>query len=277
MFARAIHFLSERRNRPFVPVDCAGVPDHLFENELYGHVRGAYTDAHTEQRGLAAMADGGTLFLDEVDSLPLTAQAKLLRFLQERQFKPLGSERFLRTDVKIVAASNRNLEQQVAEKRFRSDLYYRLNVLHLNLPPLQERPRDIALLAQHFLKLYLPPGVHKSFSQAALNRLSGYGWPGNVRELMNVVQRAIVFSRGLQISGDDISLPTPEPSASGDFRHAREASIQVFERDYIQELLQRNAGNITHAAREAGKERRAFGRLVKKYGLAAQTRVAGRD
>jgi DNA-binding NtrC family response regulator len=277
MFARALHFLSERRNRPFIPVDCAGLPDHLFENELFGHVRGAYTDAHGEQRGLAAMADGGTLFLDEVDSLSQTAQAKLLRFLQERQFRPLGSERFLHTDVKVVAASNRNLDQQTAEKLFRADLYYRLNVLHLELPPLRERPRDVALLAQHFLKLYLPPGARKSFSQAALNRLSAYRWPGNVRELLNVVQRAIVFSRGTQINGDDICLPVVAASAGGGFREARDASVQVFEREYVQELLRRNDGNITHAAREAGKERRAFGRLVKKYGLAAQARAAGHD
>ena len=273
MFARAIHFLSERRNGPFIPVDCAGLPDHLLENELFGHARGAYTDAHSEQRGLAAMADGGTLFIDEVDSLSLTAQAKLLRFLQERQFRPLGSERFLHTDVKVVAASNRILDQQIAEKLFRADLYYRLNVLHLELPPLRERPRDVPLLAQHFLQAYLPPGTRKSFSRTALNRLSAYPWPGNVRELLNVVQRAIAFSRGTQINGDDVSLPVVARSAAGDFRHARDASIQLFEREYVQELLRRNAGNITHAAREAGKERRAFGRLVKKYNLAAQARA----
>lgn len=286
VFARAIHFLSGRRNHPFVPVDCAGLPEHLLENELFGHARGAYTDAHGEQRGMAALADGGTLFLDEVDSFSLAAQAKLLRFLQERHFKPLGSERYLQSNVKIVAASNRNLGEQVAGKQFRADLYYRLAVLHLELPPLRQRPLDIPLLAEHFLKLYLPPGVRKSFSAAALSRLSAHDWPGNVRELMNVVQRAIVFSRGPQINRCDVVLPVPDagddpdggseqPEAEG-FRQARDATIQSFERTYIRELLNRHAGNITHAAREAGKERRAFGRLVKKYGLTSRVRAAGR-
>ena len=276
MFARAIHFLSERRNHPFIPMDCAGLPDHLIENELFGHVRGAYTDAHAEQRGLAALAHGGTLFLDEVDSLSHAAQGKLLRFLQERQFKPLGSERFVHSDVRIVAASNRDLERQTAAKEFRADLYYRLKVLHLELPPLRERPRDIALLAEHFLKMYLPAGIQKSFSPAALRRLAAYQWPGNVRELVNVVQQAITFSRGAQINGCDIAVPVSAPSVA-DFRQARESSIENFEREYVFQLLQRHAGNITHAAREAGKERRSFGRLVKKYGLAAHARAAGSD
>jgi len=279
MFARAIHFLSERRNHPFIPMDCASVPDHLIENELFGHARGAYTDAHAEQRGLAALAHGGTLFLDEVDSLSQAAQGKLLRFLQDRQFKPLGSERFVYSDVKIVSASNRNLEQQTAAKQFRADLYYRLKVLHLDLPPLRDRPRDITLLAQHFLKMYLPAGVQKSFSPAALHRLGAYQWPGNVRELVNVVQQAIAFSKGAQINGCDIAVPASSPAttAPAAFRQAREQNIQNFEREYVYQLLQRHAGNITHAAREAGKERRAFGRLVKKYGLAAQARAAGRS
>jgi DNA-binding NtrC family response regulator len=276
MLARAIHFFSGRRNRPFVPVDCAGIPDHLFENELFGHARGAYTDAHTEQRGLATLADGGTLFLDEVDSLSLPAQAKLLRFLQDRQFKPLGSERFQGSDVKIIAASNRNLEEQVAEKCFRSDLYYRLNVLHLELPALRERPEDVDRLAQHFLKLYLPAGARKAFSIHALQRLRNYQWPGNARELLNMVQRAIVFSRGPQITVEDLAFPVMA-ALPANFRHAREANIEVFERDYVSDLLRRNEGNITHAAREAGKERRAFGRLVKKYGLGAQARAAGQN
>jgi DNA-binding NtrC family response regulator len=277
MFARAIHFLSERRNHPFIPMDCAGLPDHLIENELFGHVRGAYTDAHSEQRGLAALAHGGTLFLDEVDSLSHAAQGKLLRFLQERQFKPLGSERFVHSDVKIISASNRDLEQHTAVKQFRADLYYRLKVLHLDLPPLRDRPQDIDLLARHFLKMYLPVGVHKSFSPAALRRLAAYHWPGNVRELVNVVQQAITFSKGAQINGCDISVQVSAPPPPASFRQVRERTIQSFERDYIYQLLQRHAGNITHAAREAGKERRAFGRLVKKYGLAAQARTPGCD
>jgi DNA-binding NtrC family response regulator len=276
LFARVIHFLSDRRSQAFIPVDCAGIPDHLFENELFGHVRGAYTDAHGEQRGLAAIANKGTLFLDEIDSLSLAAQAKLLRFLQDHQFKPLGSERYFHSDVRIVAASNRNLQHQVTEKQFRADLYFRLNVLHIELPPLRERPQDIPLLAQHFLKLHLPAGVRKVLSYAALQQLTSYEWPGNVRELENVIQRAIVFSRGMQISGCDIALPKPPTAIKvATYRTAREESLRAFEREYVEELLRRNQGNITWAAREAGKERRAFGRLVKKYAAAPPPRPAG--
>lgn len=276
VFARAIHFVSLRRNHPFIPLDCGGIPDHLLENELFGHARGAFTDAYSEQKGLAALAEGGTLFLDEVDSLSPAAQAKLLRFLQERQFRALGSERYVQADVKIVAASNRNLRQLVTDNHFREDLYFRLDVLHIELRPLRERPQDIPLLARHFLDLYLPPGERRSFSPASLRRLTDYHWPGNVRELLNIVQRAIVFSRGPQINACDLLLGDPSsPPPAGDFRQARAQVIQSFERDYLLELLQRHRGNVTHAARDAGKERRAFGRLMKKYGLVAKSRAAG--
>jgi DNA-binding NtrC family response regulator len=275
LFARAIHFLSRRRGHPFIPVDCAGIPDHLFENELFGHARGAYTDAHGEQKGLAALADKGTLFLDEIDSLSLAAQAKLLRFLQDHQFKPLGSERYAHSDVRVIAATNRNLELHVAEKQFRSDLYFRLNVLRFELPPLCQRAQDIPLLARHFLALYQPPGVHMTFTASALHRLNQYHWPGNIRELANVVQRSIVFSQGTQINRCDIAIPeAAAPQKPGPFNTERKQVLRSFERDYVEELLRRNQGNITWAAREAGKERRAFGRLVKKY-AAQPTRPVG--
>src|SRR5207247_1989977 len=149
--ARAIHHLSSRRSFPFIPVDCAALPDHLFENEFFGHARGAFTDAHAEQKGLVAMAEGGTLFLDEIDALALTAQAKLLRFLEERAFKPLGADRFVKADVHVLAATNRSLEALIRNGQFRSDLYFRLNVLSLHLTPLRDRRGDIALLARHFV------------------------------------------------------------------------------------------------------------------------------
>jgi len=278
IFARAIHFMSRRRNQPFIPADCGGIPDHLVENELFGHARGAYTDAYGEHRGLAAMAEGGTLFLDEVNSLSPGAQAKVLRFLQERQFKPLGSERYVHSDVKIIAASNHNLRQLVAGNLFREDLYFRLDVLHIELCPLRERPRDIPLLAQHFLTMYLPPGERKFFSPSALRQLSAYAWPGNVRELLNVVQRAIVFAQGSQINCSDLVFgEQTQALAARGFRKARDRAIESFERDYVQELLQRHRGNITRAARDAGKERRAFGRLVKKYGLGVKAQAAGQE
>jgi len=276
LFASAIHFMSHRRNHPFIPVDCGGIPDHLFENELFGHVRGAYTDAHGEQRGLVATAEGGTLVLDEIDSLSLPAQAKLLRFLQERQFKALGSEKWVHANVRVVAASNGDLAQGIAEKQFRQDLYCRLDVLRLEIPPLRERPQDVPLLARHFLTLHQPAGIRKSLSPAALRRLVAHHWPGNVRELLNVIQRAIAFSQGPQIDDCDIALFETAPAVChSDFRRARTATIENFEREYVQELLARHRGNVTHAALEAKKERRAFGRLVKKYGLGAQARGAG--
>lgn len=275
LFARAVHFMSRRRNHPFVPVDCGGIPDHLFENELFGHVRGAYTDAHGDQKGLAALAEGGTLFLDEIDSLSPGAQSKFLRFLQERQYKPLGAERYARADIKLVAATNGSLEDQVREKRFREDLYFRLNVLRLDLPPLRERPGDIALLAEHFLATYCAAGERRSFTPAALQQMRAYSWPGNVRELLNAVQRAIVFSQTRAINACDI-VPRIQPAATDEFRKARAETLQNFERSYVEEMLRQHDGNVTRAARAAGKERRAFGKLVKKYGLAART-AAGRS
>jgi DNA-binding NtrC family response regulator len=227
LFARAIHFMSHRRNYPFVPVECGGIPDHLFENELFGHVRGAFTDAHKEQRGLASVAEGGTLFLDEVDSLSLDAQSKLLRFLQERQFKPLGAERWTQANVRIIAASNRDLVKHIADRQFRQDLYFRLDVLRLEVPPLRERPHDIPMLARHFLWQYQTEGTRKSFSPAALRRLASHHWPGNVRELLNVVQRAIVFSHGAEIDGPDITFANQARTLERqqNFRTARQQSF----------------------------------------------------
>lgn len=273
LFAHAIHSLSNARHGPFIPVDCAALPDHLAENELFGHRRGAFTDAHSDQKGLAGMAEGGTLFLDEVDSLSLSNQAKLLRFLQERSYRALGADRFTRANVRVIAATNRCIEQSVRQKEFRSDLYFRLSVLRLNLPSLRERHGDIPLLAKHFLENECD-GKRKVFSPAAIHKLESYPWPGNVRELFNAVQRAFVFSPGRQILPEHISL-TGEvleaahgPSVHENLRTAKQHMIVEFERRYIEELLAKHQGNVTRAARAAGKERRAFGRLVKKYGIA---------
>jgi len=270
--ARAVHHLSRRRNHPFIPVDCAALPDHLLENEVFGHARGAYTDAHAGQRGLLALADGGTLFLDEIDSLSPSAQSKFLRFLQEHSYRPLGSEQFQQTDVKVLAATNQDLEACVRERTFRSDLFYRLNTFRLHMVPLRERPGDIPLLARHFLDTLCrrAGSDRKVFSEAALQRLSGYSWPGNVRELLNVVERAQAFSRGLRILPSDLTESLASPSAAGtggSFREARARALEDFERTYVQTLLERHGGNVTRAAREAGKERRSFGRLVKKHNL----------
>ncbi len=275
LFARAIHFLGRRRKFPFIAIDCAAVPDHLFENEFFGHARGAFTDAHRDQRGLVAMAEGGTLFLDEVDSLSPPAQAKLLRFLQERTFRPLGADRFEHADVNVIAASNRDLESCVREKHLRSDLYFRLNVLRLHLSPLRERCGDVELLACHFLEKLDKPAdpTRKSFSVSALRKLAIYDWPGNVRELLNVVERARAACDGGQILPCHVRLPPYQPAvepSAAHFRAARAAAVAAFERHYVEDLLRKHQGNVTHAAREAKQDRRAFGRLVKKYGITRQ-------
>ena len=270
--ARAIHYLSRRASFPFIPVECGALPEHLAENELFGHRRGAFTDAHTDQKGLAGMAEHGTLFLDEVDALSLAAQAKLLRFLQEGTFRALGADRFTRANVRVVAATNCNLETRLREKQFRSDLYFRLNVLQLRLPPLRERRGDIALLAHHFLRSISQQSIpeQKTLSAGALRMLEQYDWPGNLRELFNVLQRAMVFCPGTQILPAHIPLPGSSRACATtieNFRSARLQAIQSFERVYVEDMLRRHHGNITRAAAGAGQDRRAFGRLVKKYGV----------
>jgi transcriptional regulator with GAF, ATPase, and Fis domain len=268
-FARAIHHLGKRRSGAFVPVDCAAIPDYVFENELFGHVRGGYTDAHADQKGLAEIADRGTLLLDEVDSLSLAAQAKLLRFLQERTFKPLGASKFVTVDVHVIAATNRDLEACVRDRQFRADLFFRLNGFRLWLPPLRERPLDIPVLAVHFLQ-NLGPAWNRGrrFTTEAMRKLSAYPWPGNVRELQNIVQQGALLSDGPQILPEHIPLPPLETRpAPAVFSAARGQAIEAFERAYVTELLRNSGGNVTRAAKEAHRNRRSIGRLIKKYNI----------
>jgi DNA-binding NtrC family response regulator len=269
--AHAIHLLSRRNGGPFIPVDCGAVPDHLAENELFGHARGAYTDAHADQRGLVSMADSGTLLLDEIDGLSHATQGKLLRFLQESTYRPLGSDRFARADVRIIASTNHDLEALVQDKHFRSDLYFRLNVLRLHLPPLRERRGDIELMARHFLKSLSAPAQAKTISPAAVRKLENHEWPGNVRELFNHIQRAFILSGASQvILPSHIMLPdvgeTSDDQGSN-FQRARRQTIESFEQRFVTDMLRKHQGNITHAAEKAGKDRRDFGRLIKKYGI----------
>jgi two-component system, NtrC family, response regulator GlrR len=248
--AHAIHSFGPRRAGPFVPVDCAALPDHLVENELFGHVRGAFTDAHSDQMGLAAMAAGGTLFLDEIDALPLPAQAKLLRFIQDGTYRPLGSQKYLHADVRLVVATNRDLEVSARKGDFRRDLYFRINVLPLRLPSLRDRRGDIVALAMHFVASIEDCG-EKRFSPSALHLLQMYDWPGNVRELFNVVQRAAAFSDGVLILPAHLGLTDSWNSAEplgGGLREARQRIIEGFERSYVEDILRRHGGNVTHAA-----------------------------
>ena len=269
--AHAIHLLSKRSGGPFIPVDCGAIPEHLAENELFGHARGAYTDAHSDQKGLVSMADSGTLFLDEIDSLSHVMQGKFLRFLQESTYRPLGADRFARSNVRIVAATNRNLEALVVDKAFRSDLYFRLNVLRLHLPPLRERRGDIEVMARHFLRSFSAPASAKSLSQAAVRKLENYDWPGNVREFINLLQRAAVAAgESPVILANHFNLPIPIEAPEGDesnFQRARQRTIESFEQRFVTDLLRKHQGNVTRAAQKAGKDRRDFGRLIKKYGI----------
>jgi two-component system response regulator GlrR len=268
--------LSQRQHGPFIPVDCGAVPENLAESELFGHVRGAFTDAHRDHSGLTSLAKGGTLFLDEIDALSTAMQGKLLRLIQEGSYRPLGSERFARANVRVVAASNCNLESMVSAKQFRSDLYFRLNVLRLALPPLRERRSDIQLLAEYFLEqLAREDGSLKLLSPGALRKLEAYDWPGNVRELFNVLQRAVVLSAGTQILPEHILLigldDAGDEAPATTFRAARSQAIEAFERHYIGDMLRKHEGNITHAARDASHDRRGFGRLAKKYHLDSES------
>jgi DNA-binding NtrC family response regulator len=269
LVARAVHYLSPRCDRPFVPIDCAAVPPELTESELFGHERGAFTGAVTRSRGLIAAANQGTLFLDEVDALSLSVQAKLLRFIQEREYRPLGSSEIRKADVRIISASNRDPQQLVRNKELREDLYYRLNVVQLRLPGLRQRREDVVLLARHFAAKYAARFKQpvREFSRGALQKLLMHQWPGNIRELENVVEAAVALCDGPLIRASDLPLASEPTQCPASFRDAKARIIAEFERDYIVRLLCACAGNVSEAARAAGKNRRAFWELMCKHGI----------
>lgn len=280
VFAQAIHYYSARASRPWVAVNCGALPTELIENELFGHVRGAYTTAHGERAGLVREAEGGTLFLDDVDCLPHTAQAKLLRFLQEGEFRAVGSNTVLRADVRVVAASNRRLPELVAAGAFRQDLFFRLNVLTLQLPPLRERRDDIAVLALHFVREFAAQfrRAAPALSARALQKLMLHAWPGNVRELRHVIERAVLLAPGPVLAPDDIDLGAHEaaPLDADSFRAAKARLVENFERQFIETLLAEHHGNVTHAAQAAQKNRRAFFELMRKHRIEPERfRAAG--
>ena len=275
LFARAIHYLSPRADRPFVPVNCGALPENLVESEIFGHKRGAFTGAASDQAGLIREAEGGTLFLDEIDTLTPTAQVKLLRFLQDGEYHPVGSPQILRANIRVVAAGNADFSQIVREGKFREDLFYRLNVLALTLPALRERRGDILLLAHDFLEKHaaLAEARSKNLSLAALNRLLSHSWPGNVRELQNVLTRAIVLSDHDSIEPSDLDLPEDGPAAEEQsFRAMKSHAVQRFEHDFLATVLRAHDGNITRAASAVKKNRRAFWELLRKHGLLAGAR-----
>jgi DNA-binding NtrC family response regulator len=268
--ARAVHHLGPRADHPFVPVNCGAIPSELVENELFGHDSGAFTSATTAIRGLVHDAEGGTLFLDEIDCLPLKTQVKFLRFLQDQEYRPLGSRKTCRANVRIIAASNADLEGIVGAGKFRSDLFYRLNVLPLKLPALRERREDIPILARHFAAKFAKEFSTKAkeLSDSALEKLMAYEWPGNVRELENIIERAVILSERALIMSDDICVPTREsPAGPTSFKALKAHAVAEFEATYIRRLLASNDGNISKAARAAQKDRRAFWQLMRKHGI----------
>ena len=272
LFARALHYQGARHGKPFVPVNCGGVPDHLFENELFGHAKGAYTDATSQQSGLISEAEGGTLFLDEIDTLSPSSQVKLLRFLQDGEYRPLGSGRSVKSNVRVIAATNADLKANVDKQMFRDDLYHRLNVLSLCVPSLRERLSDIPLLARYFIERYAKQYGQEpvQLSGAALQKLLSYSWPGNVRELEGVVQRSLVLSSQAVLQPEDIDIAVPyrvEFSNTNSLRQAKSAAMGDFERNYLATLLATHRGNISHAAKAAGKDRRTLQRLLRKYNI----------
>jgi DNA-binding NtrC family response regulator len=274
LFARAIHYLSPRAGKPFIPVNCGALPPELIENELFGHERGAFTGANTARPGLIHEAEGGTLFLDEVDCLPLVAQVKFLRFLQESEYRPLGSAKTHQSDVRIIAATNADLERATSEGRLRQDLYYRLDILSLEIPPLRARREDVPHLARHFLSKYAAQfgqQVH-DISPEAMLRLVQHDWPGNIRELEHVIQRAVLLCEDSLIRSADLKLAASRPASRAEsFKEAKEKYVSQFERQYIQDLLRLYQGNITQAAQAARKNRRAFWQLIRKHCIDAQS------
>lgn len=268
LYARAIHHLSPRSSKALISVNCGAMPSELIEDELFGHERGAFTGATRTVGGLLQEAEGGTIFLDEIDCLPFQAQSKLLRFLQEKEYRPLGSTRMRKADVRVIAASNADFNEVIAAEKMRRDLYYRLNVIRLVLPPLRERREDIPLLIEHFLEKYANEFDKETpeISPELVHMLTLYDWPGNVRELEHMIERAVVLCQNQTIRADDINLPGAAAIDSRKtFQSAKAEVIEQFEKAYIQRLLLIYQGNITRAAHAARKNRRAFWQLIRKH------------
>ena len=276
LIARTIHYHSKRCDKSFISVNCAAIPDNLIESDLFGHVKGAFTGAVTEKKGRFEMADGGTLFLDEIGDIPPPMQVKLLRVLQERRFERVGSSKSITVDVRIIAATNRNLEEAVKEGKFREDLYYRLNVVPVRIPSLRERKEDIPPLVGHFLQLYNEEnGRNVKISNEALDTLLMYDWPGNVRELENCIERMIVMAKNDLIMTEDvpITIDTNSMDNSSDmsdlYGQAKtlDHTIENMERERILEALKRSGYVQAKAARQLGITSRQIGYKIKKYGI----------
>ena len=271
--ARALHYLSPRRDFPFIPVNCGALPDNLLESELFGHERGAFTDAKRANRGLVAEAEGGTLFLDEVEAMTPRAQVVLLRFLQDHKYRPVGGRNMSRVDLRIVASSNVDLDELVRRNEFRRDLLFRFGILTVTMPPLRHRGRDVVLLAEHFLERfaiqYERPARRLHVESMAW--LLSHDWPGNVRELENLMLREFLLAEGdvirIEAARHKAADAAGDVAADETFKSAKARAIAQFEKSYLRRLLTETCGNISMAARISRKDRSTLNKLVKKHGL----------
>lgn len=283
LVARAIHDRSLRRSKPFVVVNCSAIPEALLESELFGHVKGSFTGAIQDKKGLFEEADGGTLFLDEIGEIPQSVQVKLLRVLQDGEIRRVGGNQNIHTDVRIISATNRDLTQMIKEELFREDLFYRLNVITLHLPPLEEKKEDIPHLAYHFLRKYAAKTERKirEISLDALQALQAYSWPGNVRELENVIERALVLAKGEKLTAHDLPakmlgevfyspVEEVEEMTNLPYHKAKDRALRMFNRSYISHLLQSTDGNISQASDKAGMDRSNFKKIIKKCQLGTE-------
>jgi two-component system NtrC family response regulator len=268
LLAKAIHSNSPRKSRPFVAINCGAIPETLLESELFGHEKGAYTGAHMQRKGKLELVDGGTLFLDEIGEMSPPLQVKLLRFLQEREIERVGGREIVRVDARVIAATNKDLKAELRAGNFREDLYYRLSVVNLKLPPLRERGEDIVLLANAFLRRSADAQRRKlRFSAGALEAISRYGWPGNIRELENTVERAVIMARGKQIEVADLGIELS--SEAPDLAPLRETRNRA-ERETVVDALVRTRGNISQAAKLLGVSRPTFHGMIDKHALNAK-------
>jgi len=279
LIARAIHFHSPRRDRPFVKINCTALPENLMESELFGYEKGAFTGANTTKPGKFEQADTGTVFLDEIGDVPAVIQVKLLRILQEREFERLGSNKTRHIDVRVIAATNQDLRAALEQGTFREDLYYRLNVVPINIAPLRDRMQDIPFLAQYFLQKYAAEAGNRiqSITPAAMSRLADYHWPGNVRELENVIERSVVMCTGDRLDVADIKLDNaPRPrSTTNDFSLPPGMTLDQYEQEVIREALKRADGNKSQAARALGLTRNALRYRLTQMGLEKEGEGAG--
>ncbi|MDT8443135.1 MAG: sigma-54 dependent transcriptional regulator [Desulfuromonadales bacterium] len=290
LVARAIHAHSTRRSQPFVAIDCTALAENLLESELFGHVKGSFTGATQTKRGLFEVAEGGTLLLDEVGNISLATQAKLLRVLQERVVTPIGGTKPIPIDIRLVAATNANLREMVKKGTFRDDLFFRLNIIPIELPPLRERKGDLMLLASQFLRRFAEENGKeiRGFSPDVIEQLERYSFPGNVRELENIIERAVVLSHSDLLQRQDLEMPGDDQSSSLPADHAvpsdanelkerkrllREEAVVPLERAFLLSAMDRNGWNITRAAEEVGMQRPNFQAMLKKLGISSRTRI----